>query len=318
MLITSPLLSLFHHSLRSTEFAVEHGAMGVKFPLTPGHEVVGRIVQRGSGVSDDFKEGLLVGLGWNGGYCQQCEACRKGEFYGCANGLVTGFHTGGGHQEYLTARWEAVVKLPEDSGLSPAEMAPLLCAGITVNDGLNATGAKPGDVVIVQGLGGLGHLGIQFARKAGYHVVAMSGGDSKKELALKLGAHDFFNAKQGEEFKKKYGGAKGAVATAPSSAAISSLLPLLARNGVMTVVGIPPDGKNLEFAPMQLVSNRCTVKGITCGCSINNEELVKFAALGDNQVKSMVNIKKLDDADAVYKDTAQGNPRFRNVFVFDE
>lgn len=294
------------------------GFPGVTYPMVPGHEVVGRLVSKGKNVSEEFKEGKLVGLGWNGGYCTQCEACRKGEFYACVKHVVTGVTAPGGHQEYVSAHWSAVVNIPEETGLKPAEIAPLLCAGLTVNDALNAGHTKPGDVVIIQGVGGLGHLGIQLARKAGLHVIAVSGGDSKRDLALKLGAHEFYAAKDVDQITKKYGGAKLAVATAPSTEAINSLLPLTGRNGELIIVGIPHDGKKLEFDTMTLVGGRRSVKGLTCGCAINNEELINFAALGDNKVKSIVQTVKLDDAQAAYEDTINGNPKFRNVIVFDE
>lgn len=302
----------------SDHFPVDLGYPGATYPMTPGHETVGRIVKKGSNVHSEFNEGDLVGLGWNGGYCSQCEACRKGEFYACVEHRVTGVTKNGGHQEYVVAHWSAVVTLPEQSDISPAEMAPLLCAGITVNDALNHGNAKAGDTVIIQGIGGLGHLAIQFAVKAGYHVIALSGGDSKKDLALKLGAHEFYSAKDAEQVMKKHGGAKLAVATAPSAEAINSLLPLLARNGDLVIVGIPTDGKNLEFSPMDLVSQRRNVKGLTCGVAANNEDLIKFACLGDNKVKAIVKKFKLDQIQEAYTDVIKGAPKFRNVIVFDE
>lgn len=302
----------------SDHFAVE-GMMGTQFPYTPGHEVVGHLVAKGKGVSDEYKEGSLVGLGWNGGYCHQCDACRKGEFYACHSFQVTGVTapTGGGHQEYVLAHWTAVVKLPENTGISVNEMAPLLCAGLTVNDALRHGNAKAGDVVLIQGIGGLGHLALQFARKAGFHVVAVSGSESKRDLALQLGAHDYYAAKDVEKIKEKYGGAKLAVATAPSAASIGPLVPLLARNGDLVIVGVPTDGKQIEVDPMALVQGRLNVRGLTCGCSINNEDLVKFAALGDHKVKAMVQTYKLDDADKAYQEVVKGNPKFRNVIVFE-
>ncbi|CAO1612764.1 unnamed protein product [Parajaminaea phylloscopi] len=293
---------------------------GVTYPMTPGHEVIGRIVAKGSRVSDEYKEGALVGLGWNGGYCQQCQPCRQGHFHACEKHVVTGVTTNGGHQEYVTAHWSAVVSVPEEDGkdgLSHAEMAPLLCAGLTVNDALNYGNVKPGETVIVQGIGGLGHLAIQFAAKSGYHVVAISGGDSKRDLALKLGAHDFYAAKDAEQGMKKYGGAKLAVATAPSADAISSLLPLLARNGQLVMVGLPTDGKPIQADPFQLLPQRRSIHGLTCGSPADNEALVRFAALGNTKVKPIIKTWPLDKANEAYQHTVKESPLGRNVIVFD-
>lgn len=225
----------------------------------------------------------------------------------------------GGHQEYTIAHWTSVVSIPEDMGISPAEIAPLLCAGLTVNDALNAGNIKPGDKVIVSGLGGLGHLAIQFARKSGYHVIAVSGSEAKKDLATKLGAHEYYSAKQAEEsLTKDHPNVALAVATAPNAAAISGALNFLGPKGKLVIVGLPADGKDLVFNPMQLITGRRTIQGLTCGCSYNNEELLRFAAQGDHKVKAIVQKHKLEDANKAYKEVMEGNPRFRNVLVFDE
>lgn len=278
-----------------------------------------RSTPQGKAVSDNYKVGQRAGLGWNGGYCTQCDSCRQGDFWRCEKGQVTGVTIPGGHQEYVTAHWTALVHIPEDLGISAAETAPLLCAGLTVNDALNAGNVKPGDAVIVQGLGGLGHLAIQFARKSGYKVIAVSGSDSKRELALKLGAHAYYNAKQAKEsLTKDHPNVALAVATAPNADAISSALNLLGPKGKLVIVGLPADGKDLVFNPMQLIAGRRTVQGLTCGCSYNNEQLLAFAAQGDHKVKAMVQKKKLDEANEAYEEVMHGNPKFRNVIVFDE
>lgn len=293
---------------------------GVPYPMVPGHEVVGRIVAKGDRVHEQYGVGEYVGLGWNGGYCQQCDACRRGEFYACDTHTVTGVtaKSGGGHQEYVAAHWSAVVKLPEDTGLSHAEIAPLLCAGLTVSDALNYGDTKPGDPVIIQGIGGLGHLGIQIARKMGRRVIAVSRGDSKRELALKLGAHEYYSSETAEQITKKYGGAKLAIATAPSTDSINGLLPLLGRNGQLVIVAVPTDGKPIEANAFALIPPRRSIHGLTCGTSINNEDFVKFAALGDNKVRSHINKWSLDQANEAYEQVVEGGVHGRNVFVFEE
>lgn len=291
----------------------------VPYPLVPGHEVVGRIVAKGSRVTEDYNEGALVGLGWNGGYCGQCSPCRSGEFYACEKGVVTGVTTDGGHQEYVIAHWSAVIDLPDDKnlGISHAELAPLLCAGITVNDALKYGGIDPGETVIIQGIGGLGHLAIQLAAKSGYHVVAVSGGDSKRDLAFKLGAHDFYLAKDAEQVTKKYGGAKLAVATAPNTDSINGLLSLLARNGKLVVVAVPADGKPIQADPFQLVPQRRSIHGLTCGVAADNESLVRFACLGQQKVKAIVKMHPLDKANEAFEQTIKESPLGRNVIVFE-
>lgn len=291
---------------------------GVNYPMTPGHEVIGTIVSKGDRVSDEYAVGELVGIGWNGGYCGQCSACRLGEFYACEKHVVTGVTTNGGHQEYVASHWSALVKLPDEkeSGISAAEMAPLLCAGLTVNDALKYGNVHPGETVIIQGIGGLGHLALQFARKSGYHVVAVSGGDSKKDLALKLGAHDFYAAKDAEQITKKYGGAKLIVATAPNTDAINGLLPLLSRNGQLVIVAVPTDGKPIQANPFDLIPARRSIHGLTCGASADNESLVRFAALGDSKVKAIVKTYPLDQANEAYQHTVKESPLGRNVIVF--
>jgi len=289
---------------------------GAEGKIVPGHEVVGHIVAAGSGVAKEWAENTLVGLGWNGGYCGTCANCRKGDFTACAGGRVTGITQNGGHAEFVVADQSALVRLPEDAGMSHAEMAPLLCAGNTVWEALQCSGAKGGDVVIVSGLGGLGHLAIQYARKLGFYVVAVSGSPDKEELAKKLGAHVYFSAKDDlkKEIKEKLGGAAAAIATAPSAEAISSLVPLLGRRGMVVVVGVPTDGKPIEVNPMDLISSIGGVRGMTCGYAAENEASIRFSV--QHGVKSMVTEYPLDKAQEAYDDVMGGKPRFRNVIVF--
>ncbi|CAO1619254.1 unnamed protein product [Sympodiomycopsis kandeliae] len=301
----------------SDTYVVDGGFPGVSHPAVPGHECIGRIVATGKNVGDQFKIGQLAGLGWNGGYCSRCDACRNGEFFRCHGIGITGITLPGGHQEYVTAHWSAVVKLPDDTGIDVAELAPILCAGLTVNDALRKGGAKAGDKVIIQGVGGLGSLGLQFARKSGFYVIAISGSEGKRQHALDLGANEYYTAKEADEkLSKTHPDIKVAVATAPSAAAISSVLKFLGPQGSLVIVGLPSDGKDLNFAAGDLVVNRKTVHGLTCGTSINNEHLIQFATQGSQKIKSTIQKRKLEDCQDAYTESVKGNPQHRNVFVF--
>ncbi len=198
----------------------------------------------GSGVNKDvFKKGNLVGMGWNGGYCTQCDACRRGQFQWCSESAVTGITREGCHQEYLLTRPSQLVHIPEDTKMKPEELAPLLCAGITVFDALKALQdvAKPGDLVAIQGIGGLGHLAIQYAVAMGFRVAAISSSTSKRDLALKLGAKYHFTAEEAVQELQKLGGAKGIVGTAPSAEAVNSIMEGLGQYGKFVLVGIPSE-----------------------------------------------------------------------------
>ncbi|PWN45107.1 zinc-type alcohol dehydrogenase [Ceraceosorus guamensis] len=283
--------------------------MGTPYPMSPGHEIVGTIASAGANVGNDWKQGALVGVGWNGGYCTRCQPCRLGDFTACQNSKVTGVNKDGGHQEYVIAHWTALVKMPENSGISNAELAPLLCAGNTVWEALHASPARAGDVVVVSGLGGLGHLALQYARKMGFIVVAVSGSKDKADLAKKLGAHYYFSAEDDVAAEVgKLGGAKAAIATAPSAKAISSLVPLLSRYGEVIVVGVPGDG-NLEVSAMALVSKRAALRGYSCGASAENEKTIKFSVAED--VKAMVHKFPLDKANDALDGVLNGKPKFR-------
>ena len=199
------LIKVMASGICASDHVTMTGAMGSPYPLSPGHEVVGKIEKLGEDCHKGWKVGQRVGLGWNGGYCHQCQNCRKGDFIHCDSGMVTGVTIDGGHQEFVLADESAVVDLPQDLNMSDAELAPLLCAGNTVYEALLSVGMKAGDTIIVQGLGGLGHLAVQVARKAGCVVVCISGSPEKKDLALKLGANYYLSSKDNlEEAFKKY------------------------------------------------------------------------------------------------------------------
>ncbi|KAI0060475.1 GroES-like protein [Artomyces pyxidatus] len=302
----------------SDHFVYEGAWPGLAYPRTPGHEVVGRVVSVGEGVqAGRFSEGELVGVGWNGGYCGACVSCREGEFWDCEMHAVTGFTHDGGHGEYMYAPVTSVVRLPEAAleNSTYAELAPLLCAGITVYGALASTPHKPGDICLVQGIGGLGHLAIQYAARMGLKVYATSSGPSKAELARSLGAHEHIDSSAVDvaEYMSKLGGAKVMLCTAPSSGAISKVLPAVARGGVITVVSAATDGE-VKVSTLLLNLKRATVRGWACGASSDTEQCVRFSHLAD--VKAMVKEYKLDEFAEAYENMITGGPKFRNVIVF--
>ena len=223
---------------------------GIQYPRVPGHEVVGIIDEVGAGVSA-WKKGQRVGVGWHGGQDGTCVACRRGDFGNCENLKIPGISYDGGYQQYMVAPVEALVAVPES--LSDAEAAPLLCAGITTYNALRHSGALPGDLVAVQGIGGLGHLGIQFANKFGYKVAAIGRGPENAALAKKLGASVYIDSKatNAAEELQKLGGAQVILATAPNSKAMSELIDGLGPNGKLMVIGAAFDP--IEVTPVQLI-----------------------------------------------------------------
>src|SRR5437016_9111511 len=235
---------------------------GITYPRVPGHEVAGVIDELGAGVKE-WQKGQRVGVGWHGGQDGTCLACRRGDFVNCANVKICGISYDGGYQEYMVAPVEALAQMPES--LDPAEAAPLMCAGITTFNALRRNGALPSDLVAVQGIGGLGHLGIQFARNFGYRVAAVSRGPENAALAKKLGAHVYIDsaATNAAAELQKLGGARVILATAPSSKAMSSLVAGLGANGRMMVVGATPGA--IEVAPAALSCGRRSLQGWASG-----------------------------------------------------
>ena len=279
-------------------------------PRSPGHEVAGVIDEVGPGVTA-WKKGQRVGVGWHGGHDGTCPSCRRGDFVTCANGKVTGFSFDGGYAEYMLAPAEAVAAMPES--LDPAEAAPLLCAGITTFNALRNSGARPGDVVAVQGIGGLGHLGIQFANKFGYHTVAIGRGAENAALAKKLGAHIYIDSQAANAAQElgKLGGAKIILATAPSSKAMSALIDGLGVNGKMIVIGATPDP--IEVAPFQLIGQRKGIQGWPAGSSADSEDTLRFAALSG--VRTMIEKFPLAKVNDAYARMMSGKAEFRVVLT---
>src|SRR5271157_1362927 len=249
---------------------------GIQYPRVPGHEVAGIIDEVGAGVSA-WKKGQRVGVGWHGGHDNTCRECRRGDFRKCRNVKITGISYDGGYQQYMVVSVEALVPIPEI--LTDAEAAPLLDAGITTYNALRNSGAVPGDLVAVQGIGGLGHLGIQFANKCGYRVAAIGRGSENAALAKKLGASIYIDSKatNAAEALQKLGGAQVILATAPSSKAMSELIDGLGPNGKLMVIGATYDP--IEVTPVQLIFGNRTIQGWSSGTPADSEDTLRFSDL---------------------------------------
>ena len=288
----------------------EGGWPGLEYPRVPGHEVAGVIDESGAGVTQ-WRKGQRVGVGWHGGQDGSCLACRRGDFANCANLKITGLSYDGGYQEYMIAPVEAVARMPES--LDAAEAAPLLCAGITTFNALRHSGALPSDLVAVQGIGGLGHLGIQFAQKFGYQVAAIGRGSGNAALAKKLGASvyiDSAGANAAAELQK-LGGARVILATAPSSKAMSSLVDGLGMNGRMMVVGATTDP--IEVTPIQLIFGRRSIQGWASGIPTDSEDTLRFTEL--TGVRPMIEKYPLAKAGEAYARMLSGKAEFRVVLT---
>jgi D-arabinose 1-dehydrogenase-like Zn-dependent alcohol dehydrogenase len=294
----------------SDMFTKEGAWPGIQYPRVPGHEIAGIIDELGDGVSE-WKKGQRVGVGWHGGHDGTCLYCRRGDFGNCRNLKVPGMNYDGGYQQYMVAPAEAVASIPD--GLSDIDAAPLLCAGITTYNALRHSGAMPGDVVAVLGVGGLGHLGIQFANKFGYKVVAVGRGPGNAPLARKLGASvyiDSASTKAAEELQK-LGGAQVILATAPSSKAMSELIDGLAPNGKLMVLGVEPEP--LAVTPVQLVSASRSIQGWASGTPTDSEDTLRFSEL--TGVRPMIETYPLEKAGEAYARMMSGKAQFRVVLT---
>ena len=258
-----------------------------------------------------WKKGQRVGVGWHGGHCGQCVSCRRGDFMGCQYFQVTGFKEDGGYAQYMIARSEAVAAIPD--ALSPVEAAPILCAGVTTFNSLRHSGAKAGDLVAVQGLGGLGHLGVQFASKMGYRTVAIGRGQDKEALALKLGAARYLDTEKTNAASEltKMGGASVILATAPNSKSMSELIDGLGVGGKLLVVGASADP--ITVTPIQLIGARRSIQGWPSGTAKDSEDTLNFCAL--TGIRPMVETFPLEQAAAAYDRMMSGKARFRVVLT---
>ncbi|MGB7438273.1 MAG: alcohol dehydrogenase [Candidatus Acidiferrum sp.] len=283
---------------------------GLQFPRVPGHEVAGIVDEVGAGVTE-WKKGDRVGVGWHGGHCFVCKQCRKGDFNTCVNEAITGVTRDGGFQQYMLARHEAVALLPD--GLDWAEAGPLLCAGVTTFNALRNSGARPGDLVGVLGIGGLGHLGVQFAAKSGYRVVAIGRGAENEPLAKRLGAFAYIDTKatRAAEELKKLGGAKVILATAPNAKAMAEMVDGLGVNGKLMVVGAPFEP--MEVSVLQLLMARRAIQGWPSGTGMDSQETLEFAKFAG--VRPMIETYPLEKVKEAYARMESGNAEFRVVLT---
>jgi D-arabinose 1-dehydrogenase-like Zn-dependent alcohol dehydrogenase len=284
---------------------------GITFPRVPGHEVVGRIDALGQGVSG-WKIGQRVGVGFLGGHCGQCQSCRRGDFVNCTNQPVSGAHFDGGYAEVMMAFPNGLVAIPD--GLSSVDAAPLLCAGLTTFNALRRSSAKPGELVAIQGVGGLGHLGIQFANHMGFKVVAVARGAEKVRLAKKLGAHDYIDSSSEDPAAalRALGGAKVILATASDSKSMSAVMGGLATRGRMIVVGAGAEA--IQVSPFQLLFGGAVgVEGALTGSPIDNEDTLGFSLL--KGIKPMIETVPLENAEEGYRKMMSNKVRFRIVLT---
>ncbi len=283
---------------------------GLTYPRAPGHEVAGVIAELGPGVTS-WKQGQRVGVGWHGGQDNTCLACRRGDFGNCAQLKVTGISYDGGYAEYMIAPVEALAQMPDS--FDAAEAAPLLCAGVTTYNSLRHSGAMPGDLVAIVGIGGLGHLGVQFATKFGYRVAAISRGKDSKPLARKLGASiyiDSVGVNAAAELQK-LGGAQVILATAPSGKAMADLLPGLAPRGTLLVIGAGPDP--IEVSTVLMIQGSKRIQGWASGIPADSEDTLRFAE--QTGVRPMIEKFPLDQVNEAYARMMSGKTQFRVVLT---
>jgi D-arabinose 1-dehydrogenase-like Zn-dependent alcohol dehydrogenase len=282
---------------------------GLQYPRVPGHEIAGRVDAVGPDVTQ-WKTGQRVGVGWHGGHCFVCDPCRRGDFINCQNEKITGIHFDGGYQEYVVAPAEAVALMPDD--LPANEAAPLMCAGITVYNALRNSGARAGDLVAVLGIGGLGHLGIQFARQMGFRTIAIGRGADTQHLAQKLGAQQYIDgAGAPAEALQKLGGAHVILATAPDSKSMTALVDGLRPRGTLLVIGATMDP--LTVTPIQLIPGSKLIRGWASGTARDSQDTLEFSALSG--VRPMIERYPLAKAAEGYDQMLSGRAHFRVVLT---
>jgi D-arabinose 1-dehydrogenase-like Zn-dependent alcohol dehydrogenase len=283
---------------------------GIVYPRVPGHELIGTVDAIGANVVG-WTAGQRVGVGWHGGNCGWCDACRRGDAFACqTETLVTGISHDGGYADYMIAPAEAMARVPDE--LSSVEAAPLMCAGITTFNALRNSGARPGELVAVLGLGGLGHLGVQYAAKLGFRTVGIARGADKAPFARQLGAHHYIDnaAEDPAAALQRLGGAKIVLATATSGEAMSAVQGGLAPNGTLMIIGVP---EALKVDPLPLILGRRAIKGWYAGTSIDSQETLVFSAL--TGVRSMNEVYPLERAAEAYERMMSGKARFRVVLT---
>jgi len=294
----------------SDMFTVAGAFPGIQYPRVPGHEVVGIVDAVGADVPD-WKKGMRVGVGWHGGHCGHCSSCRRGDFITRVEGKIPGISYDGGYAEYMIAPFEALASVPDD--LKSEDAAPLLCAGITTFNALRHSGATTGDLVAVLGVGGLGHLGVQFAAKMGFKTVAIARGADKGPLARKLGAHIYIDSssQNAAEELTKLGGAKVILATVTDAKTMSAVLGGLGIDGKLLVVGV--SGEPIEVSPLLLIGARRSIAGWPSGTASDSEDTLKFSLLAS--VRPMIETFPLAQAAEAYQHMISGKARFRVVLT---
>ena len=283
---------------------------GLQYPRVPGHEIAGRVDAVGANVTS-WAVGQRVGVGWHGGHCFVCEQCRRGDFAMCVNRKITGIDFDGGYAEYLIAPAAVVAAIPDD--LPAEEAGPFMCAGVTVFNALRNSGARAGEVVAVHGIGGLGHLGIQYARQMGFETVAINRGNDKEPLARQLGAHHYIDATAMDVVAElqKLGGANVILATAPNAQAISGLVDGLAPSGKLLVPAAPLEPLSINV--FSLITKRSSVAGWYSGTARDSQDTLEFSALSG--VHPMIEEYPLDQVAEGYEQMHSGRVRFRVVLT---
>ncbi len=296
----------------SDSFTKEGLFPGIQYPRVPGHEIAGVIDAVGKDVDNTkWKAGQRVAVGWHGGHCGHCESCRRGDFVTCLYAQVPGISYDGGYSDYVIVPTEALAIIPDE--LSATEAAPLMCAGITTYHSLRNSGARPGDVVAILGIGGLGHLGVQFASKMGFKTIAIARGKDEEELVKKLGARQYIDnrSQNAVEELNKLGGAKVILATVPSGKAMSQILGGLAVNGKIVIIGASDEP--VEVPTSLFIQGRRSLIGWPSGTSIDSQDTLSFSVLSG--VRSMNEVFPLERAAEAYDLMMSGKPRFRCVLT---
>jgi D-arabinose 1-dehydrogenase-like Zn-dependent alcohol dehydrogenase len=283
---------------------------GIPYPIIPGHEVAGVIAEIGEGVAP-WTVGTRVGVGWFGGHCGRCEPCRRGDLIDCQNIRVPGLNYDGGYAEYMLTPANGLVRIPDD--LASVDAAPLLCAGVTTYNSLRRSGARPGDTVAILGLGGLGHLGVQFARKMGFRTVAIARGAEYEPLAKQLGAHIYIDSAAASAADEliKLGGAKTILATVPNSQAMSALIPGLSARGVLVIVGV--GAEPIHVSAIDMIPANRTIQGHASGAAIDSEDTLNFSVLAG--VRPKIEVMPFERASEAYEKMMAAKARFRMVLV---
>ncbi len=283
---------------------------GITFPRVPGHEVAGVIDEVATDIQW-FKPGQRVGIGWHGGHCGHCTPCRRGDFILCQNHQICGISYDGGYADYVLVPANALALIPDD--LAAVSAAPLMCAGVTTFNSLRNSAARPGDVVAVLGIGGLGHLGVQFAAKSGFHTVAIARGQDKAPLAKSLGAHHYIDSttQNPAQELQKLGGATVILSTLTDAASLAAAVDGLALNGQLIILGVPE--KSFEVSALPLISGHRSIKGFPSGSAMDSEDTLNFSAL--QNIQPQIETFPLEQANAAFERMMSGKARFRVVLT---